>query len=84
MRERDPAFAPLIGASAEVVYQLAVRDPLAVTRALARALRHQTAGAKSTAVRILAEAMEASEPGCMAQVAGELARRYVERPSNAA
>jgi hypothetical protein len=45
-----------------------------VTRALARALRHQTAGAKSTAVRILAEAMEASEPGTMRQLADELAR----------
>jgi hypothetical protein len=81
---RDPAFAPLIGAAGEIVFQLATRDPLAVVRSLARALKSQTAGAKQTAVSQLADLLHGAEPGCMAQVAGELARRYVERPSNAA
>ena len=81
---RDPSVAPIVGASAELVYQLGLRDPIAVVRTLARALKHQTPGAKQMAVSHLADLLHGAEPGCMAQVAGELARRYVERPSNAA
>jgi hypothetical protein len=71
MRERDPVS----NAAGEIVFQLAVKDPVAVVRSLARALRHQTAGAKQTAVSHLADLLHGAEPGCMAQVA-ELASRY--------
>jgi len=59
----------------DAAFQLAQADPLAAARALARGLRHQTAGAKVAVVRLLIETLEQQEPGIRPEIAADLRKQ---------
>ena len=79
VHQRDPSLGPLLLNAAENAFLLACSDPLAVTRALARALRHQTNGAKMMVLRRLVESLDETEPGILDRIATDLAQISKEK-----